>query len=312
MKKVFVDGQEGTTGLRIVERLEKREDVEILRIGEARRKELRERKSLIEKSDITFLCLPDEQAARSVSVCENPDTKIIDASTAHRTNPDWAYGFPELSPKHRQKIVNSKRVAVPGCYATGFVSLVYPLIAANVLECHYPVFSYGISGYSGGGKTRINQYESPEKPYDFYSPMIYSLDLTHKHLPEMKMYSGLAFPPMFSPIIDDYYNGMLVCIPLQARVMRKRTSIDELKNVYKRHYQNQQFIHILDDVAPDKTFPHFAANPLADTNALEIAVFGNSEQFMLVSRLDNLGKGASGAAVQCMNIMCNLPEETAI
>ncbi|MDR0919718.1 MAG: N-acetyl-gamma-glutamyl-phosphate reductase [Oscillospiraceae bacterium] len=308
MYKVFIDGQEGTTGLRIYERLEKRSDIEILRISETRRKSPTERKKFINASDITFLCLPDESAIEAVSLCDNPNTKIIDASTAHRTDPNWAYGLPELSLKHRQNIIRSKRVAVPGCYATGFVSLVYPMITANVLESHYPVFAYGISGYSGGGKNRIKQYESPHKPYDFYSPMLYSLNLEHKHIPEMKLMSGLAYNPMFSPVIDDYYNGMLVCIPLHSRLLRRKTSVEDIKNVYRKHYANQKFISVLDNVSDDKQFPHFAANLLADTNYLEIAVFGNSEQFMLVSRLDNLGKGASGAAVQCMNIMLGIEE----
>ena len=208
--KVYIDGQEGTTGLKILERFEGRKDIEILKIDEDKRKDINERKRLINSSDFTFLCLPDDAAREAVSLVENSNVRIIDASTAHRTNSAWAYGFPELSKEHRENIKNSKRVAVPGCYASGFIALVYPLIKAGLLQQHYPVFAYATSGYSGGGRKMIEKYEANDRPKEMDSPMQYALELNHKHLPEMQMISGLAYKPMFNPMICDYYSGMTV------------------------------------------------------------------------------------------------------
>ena len=216
--KVYIDGKEGTTGLQIYDRLASRDDIELLLIDETKRKDPDERKKLINAADITFLCLPDAAAKEAVSFVEKDSARIIDASTAHRTNPDWAYGFPELSPEHREKIRHSKRVAVPGCYASGFASLVYPMVHSGLLPKDYPVQCFAMSGYSGGGKKMIAEIESPDRAPELYSPRFYGLANNHKHLPEMQKISGLEKKPMFTPIVDDYYNGMVVCVPIQAAI----------------------------------------------------------------------------------------------
>jgi N-acetyl-gamma-glutamyl-phosphate reductase len=309
IKKIFIDGQEGTTGLKIIERFQNRDDIVLLRIDESKRKDIKERKKLINQSDITFLCLPDSAAKEAVNLVENPAVKIIDASTAHRINPGWAYGFPELSPKHFSKIQNSNRVAVPGCYASGFTALVYPLVLSGLMQPHYPVVTYGISGYSGGGKARIAQYQDPNRPVDFESPMLYALGLTHKHLPEMQVMSGISYKPMFTPIIADYFNGMVVVVPIQSRLLHRRLTADDVRDTYARHYKGKHFVTVIPKATEEDLNSCFlAASALKDTNNMEIMVLGNDEQILLVSRFDNLAKGASGAAVQCMNIMLGLEE----
>ena len=215
--RIFIDGSEGTTGLRIFERFEGRDDVELLKISSELRKDINERKRLINESDITFLCLPDDAARESVSLIENPNVRIIDTSTAHRTEPDWAYGFAELSDGHRNAIKNGKRIAVPGCYATGFISLVYPMIAKGLMDKDYPVSSFALSGYSGAGKKVIAAYEAEERPKDFDAPREYALTQQHKHLKEMKKITGLSKEPLFSPIICDYYSGMIVSVPFVCK-----------------------------------------------------------------------------------------------
>lgn len=309
MAKIYIDGQEGTTGLKIFERFQNRSDVEIIRIDEDKRKDLNERKKMINSSDFTFLCLPDAAAVEAVSLVENPDVRIIDASTAHRTNPDWAYGFPELSSAHREKIKGSKRVAVPGCYAGGFISLVYPLIANDFIAADYPITCYAFSGYSGAGKKAIAVYESDNKPYEYNSPRQYALTQQHKHLPEMQQICGLAEKPVFIPIVCDYYSGMVVTVPLLPRLMKKRYTPDEVVEMLKKHYGNQPLVKVYDfmaaDVLPDGFLP---ANTLSGKNYIEIFVYGNEDRIVLSSRLDNLGKGASGAAVQCLNIMMGVDE----
>ena len=217
--KIFIDGKEGTTGLKIFERFEGRDDLEILLIDEDKRKDVNERKRLINESDYTFLCLPDSAAIEAVSLCENPNTIIIDASTAHRTNPDWAYGFPELSSEHRKKVETSHRIAVPGCYASGFNAIVYPLVKSGILPSDYPVVCHAVSGYSGAGKKAIAQYEDEERDFQLESPRLYALTQEHKHLPEMQKVSGLSFKPAFSPYICDYFSGMSVSIPLHIRML---------------------------------------------------------------------------------------------
>lgn len=311
--KIYIDGQEGTTGLKILERFSGREDITLLTIDPEKRKDADERKRLIHASDITFLCLPDAAAIEAVALAEGSDTRIIDASTAHRTNPAWAYGFPELSAAHREKIRTSARVAVPGCYASGFISLVYPMISAGLLPQHYPVQAFAVSGYSGGGKKAIAQYESDPRDAAFDAPRLYALGQTHKHIPEMQQISGLAYPPMFSPFICDYYNGMIVSVPLQARLLQKKMTLADIHAMFCQHYANQQFVKVRamqgEDVLENGFMP---ANTLAGTNTLEIFVCGNDDRISLCARLDNLGKGASGAAVQCMNIMLGVPEETGL
>lgn len=311
--KVYIDGQAGTTGLKLFERIKNRSDIELLTIDPALHRDNAERARLINESDVTFLCLPDAASIEAVSFVENPNTRIIDASTAHRTNPDWAYGFPELSAEHREKIINSKRVAVPGCYASGFASLVYPMIKSGMMPADYPVTCHAVSGYSGAGKGAIAVYESDEKPQDFYSPRQYALGLKHKHLPEMQKVSGLAYAPVFNPLVCDYFAGMVVSIPLHRRLLNGTPSLEEVHTMFEAHYAGQRFVKVRalqgTDVLENGFLP---ANTLAGTNLLEVFVCGNDEQILLAARLDNLGKGASGAALQCFNIMTGAPEETGL
>ncbi len=310
--KIYIDGQEGTTGLKILERFEGRNDIELLKISEDKRKDLDERKKFINMSDYTFLCLPDVAAIEAVSLAENDHVRIIDASTAHRTNPDWAYGFPELSAAHREKIKNSYRVAVPGCYASGFISLVYPLVAKGVLPADYSVFAYATSGYSGAGKKAIAAYESENQPYELLSPRQYALNMNHKHLPEMQAITGLTYKPMFNPIVDNYFSGMVVSIPIQTRLLDKKVTPEQVREALYENYKDSKFITVMpvgSECVPDG---FLTSNGLSGTNKMELYVFGDEEQILLCSRLDNLGKGASGAAVQCLNIMMGIDETTGL
>ena len=311
--KIYIDGQAGTTGLKIRERFAGRDDIEILMIDEAKRKDPEERKKMINSSDFTFLCLPDAASIEAVSMIENPNVRIIDASTAHRTNPEWAYGFPELSENHRKKIVDSKRVAVPGCYASGFISLVYPMVSSGIMPADYPVTSFAVSGYSGGGNKMIAQYESDEKPETFNSPRFYGLAQTHKHLPEMQKITGLAEKPIFTPIVDDYYSGMVVCVPFRTRLADKKVTVSDVYEMFAKHYGGQNFVKVMPwkDIEEQKKVL-LSSNDLSGTNKMEIHIFGDDERIMLCSRLDNLGKGASGAAVQCLNIMMGIDETTGL
>ncbi|MDE5584094.1 MAG: N-acetyl-gamma-glutamyl-phosphate reductase [Ruminococcus sp.] len=311
--KIYIDGQEGTTGLKILERFEGRNDVEILRISEEKRKDSAERARLINSSDYTFLCLPDNASREAVSFVENDNVKIIDASTAHRTNPAWAYGFPELSEQHREKIRTSKRVAVPGCYASGFASIVYPLVNNNIIPDDFPVFAYATSGYSGAGKKAIAVYESDEKPFEYNSPRQYALSQEHKHLPEMQAVSRLKYKPMFNPIICDYYSGMVVSVPIQTRQLDKNITAEKVHEMYLKHYENAKMVEVMPLMSADEQKAFFlASNTLSGNNKLQVFVFGNDEQILLCSRLDNLGKGASGAGVQCLNIMMGIDETTGL
>lgn len=311
--KVFIDGKEGTTGLKIFERFKNRSDIEILTISEEKRKDPTERKKFINASDYTFLCLPDTAAIEAVSLCENENTKIIDASTAHRTNYNWAYGLPELSKAHREKIVNSKRVAVPGCYASGFNAIVYPLIQGGILPPYYPVTCTAVSGYSGAGKKAIELYEGSDKTEEMNSPRMYALEQKHKHLKEMKEISGLSYTPMFIPIVDDYFSGMLVSIPIPIRTLSRKINTIQIWEYMSEYYKNEKFVQVPKflgegTIGKDQLY----ANTLSGTNLMQIFVCGNEEQALLVARLDNLGKGASGAAVQCMNIMMGIDEATGL
>ena len=306
--KVFIDGSEGTTGLRIHERFQGRDDIELLHINPELRKDPEERKKMINASDITFLCLPDDASRESVSLVENENVVIIDASTAHRTEETWAYGFPELSEAHREKIKNGKRIAVPGCYATGFISLVYPLIAGGILPKDYPVSSFGISGYSGAGKKTIAAYESDERAKELSSGRQYALTQQHKHLKEMKKITGLERTPLFSPIIDDYYSGMVVSVPLYADMLNKKQTPESLLKYYADYYKNQRFVKVssADDEIAASGF--LAGNGLSGWDGLKIYVTGNEERIVVSSQFDNLGKGASAAAIQCMNIVLGCDE----
>lgn len=311
--KVYIDGQEGTTGLKILERFEGRNDIEIIRIAEDKRKDSAERARLINSADYVFLCLPDEASREAVSFVDNDHVRIIDASTAHRTNPDWAYGFPELSAEHREKIKKSNRVAVPGCYASGFASIVYPLVNNGIIPADFPVFAYATSGYSGAGKKAIAVYESDEKPNEFNSPRQYALSQQHKHLPEMKAVSGLTHTPMFNPIICDYFSGMVVSVPIQTRMLEKPVTAEQVHEMYKKHYAGSNMVEVMPLMSADEQKSFFlASNTLSGVNKLQVFVFGNDEQILLCARLDNLGKGASGAAVQCLNIMMGIDETTGL
>lgn len=309
--KLFVDGQEGTTGLKIHERLGKRTDIYILQIDQDKRKDPVERKKLINEADIVFLCLPDTAAKESVSFVENKNTRVLDASTAHRTDSHWAYGLPELSNFHREAVKESMRVAVPGCYATGFNIALYPLIKEGIVPADYPVTCHAISGYSGAGKKMIEIYEAEGTDKSgIKSPRLYAFGLQHKHLPEMQKVCGLVNAPIFAPMVCDYYQGMTVSLPLHTRLLSKRISPKELQKFLSEYYKDQQFISV-PEIDPEN-YPgngYLNATACNGTNTLELFVFGNDEQILLASRLDNLGKGASGAAVQCMNIMLGVEEE---
>ena len=310
MYSVFIDGKEGTTGLQIYERLGKRSDLRLITLSEELRKDAAARKECIKSADIVFLCLPDAAAREAVTLAESGRVRIIDASTAHRTSPDWAYGFPELSEAHREKIVSSKRVAVPGCHASGFISLVYPLIAGGLVSPDYPFVCHSVTGYSGGGKKMIAQYESEPRDTRLDSPRQYALGLSHKHLPEMTAVCGLSHKPIFNPIVADYYSGMCVTVPLYTDLMTKKMSVEQIKTYFAEYYARRNFIKVIEKETLDGGF--LSANDLCGTNRMEIYVDGNDEQILLASRFDNLGKGASGAAVQCMNLMLGLDETTSL
>ena len=311
--KVYIDGQEGTTGLRIIERFSGRNDIELLKIDEDKRKDTAERKKLINSSDFTFLCLPDAASIEAVSLVENENVRILDASTAHRTNDNWVYGFPELSANQREKISKTRRLAVPGCYASGFISLVNPLVSSGIMQPDFPVFSYATSGYSGAGKKAIAVYEGEDIPYEFNSPRQYPHTQAHKHLPEMQKISGLLVKPMFNPIICDYYSGMVVSVPIQTRLLEKKCGINDIYEALARHYEGQKMVSVM-SMGGQAELPDgfLASNTLSDHDRMQIFVFGNDDQVLLCSRLDNLGKGASGAAVQCLNIMMGIDETTGL
>ena len=306
--KVYIDGKEGTTGLQIYDRLAAREDIELLLIDEDKRKDPAERKRLMDAADIVFLCLPDAAAIEAVSLVGNPNTRIIDASTAHRTNPDWDYGFPELSRKHREAIRASRRVANPGCHATGFISIVYPLVAMGILPADTPLSAFSLTGYSGGGKKMIAQYESADKGEALFAPCPYGMGQGHKHLPEMKAVCGLAANPVFVPIVDDYYKGMATTVPLHMGQLRGVSSAAELRQKLAEHYAGSTMV----TVSPAEDTAKLYANAKAGQDTLELIVAGNDEQLTVTALFDNLGKGASGAAVQNMNIMLGLDETTGL
>ena len=307
MYKIFIDGKEGTTGLKIFERMAKRSDVQVETLPEELRKDAAARKECINRADIVFLCLPDAAAREAVSLVENDAVRIIDASTAHRTSPDWAYGFPELSAKHREKIIHSNRVAVPGCHASGFISLVYPLVAGGFMEKDYPFVCHSVTGYSGGGKKMIAEYEAEGRAEEYDSPRQYGLSQNHKHLPEMQFVCGLEHKPIFNPIVSDFYSGMCVTVPIYTRLMKKKVDVEGLKRYFAEYYASHNFIKVAQE-----TKNYLPANTLVGTNNMEIYIDGNEERIVLASVFDNLGKGASGAAVQCMNIMLGLDERTSL
>lgn len=301
--KIYIDGKEGTTGLQIHARLGARDDLDLLLIDDDKRKDTAERKRLLNAADIVFLCLPDAAAREAVSLIENPKTRVIDASTAHRTADSWAYGFPELSAAHRTAIMHSRRIANPGCHATGFIASVYPLIASGSISKDLPLTCFSLSGYSGGGKNMIADYEASEKRTELYAPRMYALNLRHKHLPEMQTVCGLTQPPVFCPIVDDYYKGMA------TTVMLPNHSAQAVWEVLSAHYANAAVV----SVAPLGAEPAMlSANTLAGHDGLTLFVNGHDTQTIVTALFDNLGKGASGAAVQNMNLMLGLAETTGL
>ena len=309
MTKIYIDGQEGTTGLKILERFKNRNDIELLRIAEDKRKDNEERKKMINSSDFTFLCLPDAAAKEAVAMADEK-VRIIDASTAHRTNPEWAYGFPELGKDFREKIQKSNRVAVPGCYASGFISMVYPLVKLGIMPADYPVSVHAVSGYSGAGKKAIAVYESADRPKEYDSPRQYALTQQHKHLPEMQKICGLEYAPTFNPIVCDYFSGMVVSLPIHTRLLTKKYSANDIRKALSEYYADSYFVKVMPQDEPSDGF--IGANNLSGTNFMEIFVNGNDDRLIICSRLDNLGKGASGAAVQCLNIMMGIDEKTGL
>ena len=311
--KVFIDGKEGTTGLKIFERFAKRPDLEIIEISEDKRKDSAERAKCINASDFTFLCLPDAASIEAVSLCTNPETRIIDASTAHRVNPAWAYGFPELDKSFREKIMTSSRVANPGCYASGFNAIVYPLVKSGILPKDYPVCANAVSGYSGAGKKAIAVYESENRNKEFDSPRLYALTQAHKHLPEMKIISGLDYEPVFNPYVCDYFQGMTVTVGLHSRLLAKKVTAKDVWEMFAAHYDGCNFVKVPAFMGEGTLAdPFIPANTLANTNLMEVFVYGNDDRICITTRLDNLGKGASGAAVQSLNIMMGIDETTGL
>lgn len=307
---VYIDGKEGTTGLQIYDRLAGREDIELLVIDEDKRKDAGERKKLLNAADLAFLCLPDEAAVEAVGLIENPNTRVIDASTAHRTVEGWTYGFPELGAAQREAIQGSKRVANPGCYATGFIALVYPLVKKGLLDPGTSLAVHALSGYTGGGKKMIAVYEAEEREPELVSPRHYAVQLSHKHIPEMMKVCGLTRKPLFTPIICDFPRGMVVTAPLDLDMLAGSQSLESLRGMYQDFYAGSRYVTIRPPEAPTCGF--IGSNNLAGSNELQIFVCGNAEQVMLCARLDNLGKGASGAAVQNMNIMLGFDEGTGL
>jgi N-acetyl-gamma-glutamyl-phosphate reductase len=304
--KVFIDGKEGTTGLQIFDRFKNRNDIELIEISEELRKDLNKRKKCINSSDITFLCLPDQASIDAVSLLENNHTKIIDASTAHRTDEKFAYGFPELGDEFLEKIKKSQFVATPGCYASGFISIVYPLVKLGIASNEYPFSANAISGYSGAGKKGIAQYEDQNRAAEFDAPRLYAMSQMHKHLKEMQYFPKLKEKPLFNPYVCDFIQGMIVTIPLYASKLNKKYTPAEIRDMLADFYKGKDFVRVMpyDEKGTESGF--LSANHLAGKDFLEIYVSGNEERINISACLDNLGKGASGAAVECMNIMLGL------
>ena len=305
MTKVFIDGSAGTTGLRIVDRLQQRKDLELLILPEELRKDPNARKDALATADIAFLCLPDDAAKESAALAFGSKVKIIDTSTAHRVDPSWVYGMPELKGL-RQKIAEGSRIANPGCHASGFVALVAPLVQAGILSGDAQLSCFSLTGYSGGGKKMIAQYESADRDSLLGAPRQYALTQSHKHLKEMVKLCGLDVAPIFCPIVADFYSGMEVTVPLFASQLKG--GIQDIKSLYKAYY-NQGLIHFDQEADPDSML---SAVAYAGRDDMGVSVFGNEDRIILTARFDNLGKGASGAAIQNMNLLLGLPEATGL
>lgn len=307
--KVFVDGQEGTTGLQIFERLAARPDIEVIQIDPAARKDTAARAACLNAADVAFLCLPDAAAKESAALVTNPATCIIDASTAHRVATGWTYGVPELAPAYRDAIRTAKRIANPGCHATAFALAIRPLVQRGLLPADFPVSCFSLTGYSGGGKKMIADYETSPRPATLQSPRPYALALMHKHLPEMRVHTGLARPPVFNPVVASFYQGLAVTVPLPLHALPAAPTPQALHHALAETYAGEKFVRVLpfgDEGVLDGGF--FDVQACNGTNRCDLAVFGHADQAVVMARLDNLGKGASGAAIQCMNLHLGLDE----
>lgn len=304
--KIYIDGQAGTTGLQIYDRLAARDDVQLLTIDPEKRKDPAERQAMMKKADLTFFCLPDDAAREAAELAQDTGTRIIDASTAHRTDPGWVYGLPELHGR-RQAIQKAQRVANPGCYATGVITLVKPLVDGGILPVEYSLSVHALSGYSGGGNKAITQYEHPDRDGELDSPRHYALGLSHKHIPEIMRQCRLQRTPIFCPIICDFPQGMVVSVPIHLNWLGGH-KLEDLRRCYQRYYKGERLITVAE--LPDSGF--LGANAKAGKDDLEIFVCGDDQHAVVISRLDNLGKGAAGAAVQNMNLMLGLPEYTGL
>ena len=303
MTKVFIDGSAGTTGLRIADRLSARQDIEIVKLPDSLRKDANARKDALHSADIAFLCLPDAAAREAAALAEGSKVKIIDTSTAHRVDPAWAYGFPELSPAHREAIANSSRIANPGCHASGFIATVCPLVAGGIIPADFPLTAYSLTGYSGGGKNLIAEYEDENRDARHESHRIYGLNLNHKHLPEMQKLCGLTQPPVFSPILGDFYEGMATSVLLPG------FCAEQVWEALSRHYERERLMTVA-PLGGDESVIY--ASTLAGKDTMRIQVTGHEKQTMVTALFDNLGKGASGAAIQNMNIVLGIDEATGL
>lgn len=311
--KIFVDGQEGTTGLQIHERLALRPELELIEIDPAKRKDPATRAACLNAADVAFLCLPDAAAKESAALVTNPRTCVIDASTAHRIHGEWVYGVPELGADYRASIRKSKRIANPGCHATAFALAVRPLVQRGLIPEDFPLSCFSITGYSGGGKKMIADYGQSPLPEALRSPRPYALGLMHKHLPEMRVHTGLKEAPIFSPVVANFYKGLSVTVPLPLRQLPVAPSPRALHHALVETYAGEKFIRVLpfdDESVLDAGF--FDVQACNDTNRCDLAVFGHADQAVVMARLDNLGKGASGAAIQCMNMHLGLDEGTGL
>ena len=308
MKKIFIDGKAGTTGLRIYERLSDRKDIEIILLSEEERKDPAARKKALNAADIAFLCLPDDAARESVSMIENENTVVIDTSTAHRTLDGWCYGFPELSSELDAKLKTAKRIAVPGCHASGFIALVKPLIDAGYISNDELLTCHSITGYSGGGKKMIADYESDERDCLLNAPRQYGITQTHKHLKEMQAITGLKNAPVFCPIVSDFYSGMMVTVPLFASQLKNGKTVSDIKALFESKYTSD--IVKYQECFDDSGF--ISAAKLKDSDAMAVTVSGNDERILLIAVYNNLGKGASGAAIECMNVVLGQEKNSAL
>lgn len=310
--RIFIDGAAGTTGLEIRDRLAGRPDLALISLGDSERKDAGARKKALNQADLVILCLPDEAAREAVSLIDNPAVRVIDASTAHRVAEGWIYGFAELEPGQSEAIAKAKRVANGGCWATGFLALVRPLVRAGILPADFPVSAHGVSGYSGGGKAMIEEFEKKDSPaYVETVSRLYALGLGHKHLPEMARHAGLSHPPLFSPSVGRFYRGMLVEVPLPLWALPRKTGLADIQAAYEEAYRGRPLVEVASR-AEAAAMKSLDAELLAGSNKMKLFVFGGEDQARLVAALDNLGKGAGGMAIQCLNLMLGLPETTGL